>query len=281
MFNDDEPPVSLFSFQDIITSLTGIMIFFLLLLSLFILELTRKTQEESPVAGELEQVKVKNDILKKQISEISADIRGYRKRIQIAQTRDESALILERYRLEKKLTELKSQKSNFDKTLKEDREKHSDFEKQNRKLKQRRKELELKKRQCKEMTSKIEQKKKQISETRKTIEKRRKEVQVTIDSSINKIPVLIDCSMDKISIFDTQKKTRQVLSRKTPLLSTLVDEAVARLQQFPAHKYYFVFMVKPSAVNYIRFFIAVLRAKVGNVSLGVEPILEHEGVPDE
>jgi len=281
MFNDDEPPVSLFSFQDIITSLTGIMIFFLLLLSLIILEVTQKNQEESPVARELERVKVKNDVLKKQISEISSDIRDYRKRIQIAQTRDESALILERYRLEKNLTELKSQKSNLDKALKENRKKYADSEKRNQKLQQQQKVLELQERQCKEMNSKIDQKKKQVSETRKTIEKRRKEVQVTIDSSIDKIPVLIDCSVDRISIVDTQKKTRRVFLRKTPLLSSLVDEAVTHLQQFSAHKYYFVFMVKPSAVNYIRLFVNTLQSKVRNASLGVEPILEHEGVSGE
>ena len=74
MFNDDEPPVSLFSFQDIITSLTGIMIFFLLLLSLIIMELAQKTRDASPVARELEQVRIKNDVLKRQISEIASDI---------------------------------------------------------------------------------------------------------------------------------------------------------------------------------------------------------------
>ncbi|MBO4648794.1 MAG: hypothetical protein J5806_11635 [Lentisphaeria bacterium] len=278
MFNNDEPPVSLFSFQDIITSLTGIMIFFLLLLSLIILELTQKTQEESPVARELAQVKMKNEVLKKQISEISSDIRDYRKRIQVAQTRDESALILERYRLEKQLTELKSQKTSLDRELKETREKYAVSEKRNQKLQQQQKELEQKEQQCKEMTSKIKQKKKQVSDTRKMIEKRRQEVQVTIDSSIDKIPVLIDCSMDKICIIDSQKKTRQVFTRKTPILSSIVGEAVAHLQQFPPHKYYFVFMVKPSAVNYIRFFITALREKVRNPSIGVEPILEHEGV---
>ena len=281
MFNDDEPPVSLFSFQDIITSLTGIMIFFLLLLSLIILEQTQKAQERSPVARELEQVKMKNDVLKKQISEIAADIRDYRKRILIAQTRDESALILERYRLEKQLAELKEQKSELDKELKENRKKYADSEKKNQKLQKQQKELELKERQCRETALKIEQKKKQVSETRKTIEKRRKEVQVTIDSSINKIPILIDCSKDKISILDSMKKTRRVFLRKTPILAALVDEAVAHLQQFSPDKYYFVFMVKPSAADYIRFFITALREKVRNPSLGVEPILEHEGVSDE
>ena len=281
MFNDDEPPVSLFSFQDIITSLTGIMIFFLLLLSLIIIELTQKTRDASPVARELEQVRMKNDVLKKQISEMASDIRDYRKRIRIAQSRDESALILERYRLEKQLAELKSQKDSFDRELKKNQEKYAASEKLNQKLRQQQKELEQKERQSREMAAKIDQKKKQAAETRRTIEKRRREVQVTIDSSINKIPVLIDCSKDKINIIDSQKKTRKVFLRKSPLLSALVDEAVAHLQQFPADKYYFVFMVKPSAVDYIRFFITALREKVRSPSLGVEPILEHEGVSDE
>ena len=158
MFNDDEPPVSLFSFQDIITSLTGIMIFFLLLLSLIIMELTQKTRDASPVARELEQVRMKNDVLKKQISEMASDIRDYRKRIRIAQSRDESALILERYRLEKQLAELKSQKDSLDRELKKNQEKYAASEKLNQKLRQQQKELEQKKRQSREMAAKIRRK---------------------------------------------------------------------------------------------------------------------------
>lgn len=281
MFNDSESPISLFSFQDIITSLTGIMIFFLLLFSLNILELTQRTLDGSPIYEELEQIKEKNKILKQQISDISADIRTYRKRIQVVQSKDESALMIERYRLEKKIRDLKFQKGDFAKKLKEEKEKYSSFEKENKKLKQKQEELEQQNKKLKNMASEIEEKKKQISEIRKAIAKRRKEVQITIDSSINKIPILIDLSVDRICIVDTQSKSKRILSRKTPIISELISDAILHLRLFSPDKYYFVIMVKPSAADYVNFFLSSMRNEIKNASYGFEPILENEGVTNE
>ena len=281
MFNNDEPPVSLFSFQDIITSLTGIMIFFLLLLSLNILDLMKRNQESSPTYKELEEIKGKNRILQAQVDDISSDIRSYRKRIQIAQTKDESALTIERYQLEKKINDLKFQKGDFDKKLKDEKEKYSSFEEENKKLKHQLNELEQKDKKLKNMAAEIEQKKKQISEIRKAIEKRRKDIQVMIDSSINKIPVLIDLSSDKICVYNPQEKTKKFFHRKDQMLAELISDAISHLQLFSKDKYYFVFMVRPSAADYLEDFLRCFKNEIKNPSYGTEPILEHEGVTDE
>ena len=265
MFNNNEPPVSLFSFQDIITSLTGIMIFFLLLFSLSIMEFAQNRQDSSPVYKELEQIRAKNQILKNQITEMSADIRDYRKKIKAARSKDETALTIERYRLEQKLRELKVQKN----------------EKENARLKQRKKELEQQEDKVKELAYAVEQKKKQVAEIRKAIEKRRKEVQVTVDASIKKIPVLIECSEDRICIVDTAEKTRRVLPRKSPILTELVGQAISALRHFPPEKYYFVFMVKPSAVRYLTILLSRLQSEIRSADFGIEPILENEEIYNE
>ena len=281
MFNDNESPISLFSFQDIITSLTGIMIFFLLLFSLSILELTQKTMESSPVYEELKQIEKKNQILKQQISDISADIRTYRKRIKSIQAKDEATLTVERYRLERKIRELKLQKDNFDRKLKEEKEKYARLETENKKLKQKQEELERKNTELEKTAAEIKEKEKQISGLRKAIERRRKEVQITIDSSINKIPILIELSVDKICIFNTQSKSKSIISRKSPIISEFVADAVSHLRQFSPDKCYFVIMVKPSAANYISFFLFNMRKELRNATYGLEPILETEGVVNE
>lgn len=276
-----ESPVSLFSFQDIITSLTGIMIFFLLVFSINILEFTQKAIDGSPIYEELEQVKGNNKILKQQISDIAADIKTYRRRIQISQSKDESALMIERYRLEKKIRDLKFQKGDFEKKLKEEREKYSSFEKENRRLKQKQKEIEQEDKKLKNLASGIEEKKKLISEIRKAIAKRRKEVQITIDSSIDKIPILIDLSVEKICIVNTQRRTKRIFPRKSPIMPELVADAISYLRLFSSDKYYFVIMVKPSAAGYINFFLSNMRDEIKNASYGLEPIRENEGVTNE
>ncbi|MBQ9338350.1 MAG: hypothetical protein IJS14_13750 [Lentisphaeria bacterium] len=281
MFNNNEPPVSLFSFQDIITSLTGIMIFFLLLFSLSIMEFAQNRQDSSPVYKELEQIRAKNQILKNQITEMSADIRDYRKKIKAARSKDETALTIERYRLEQKLRELKVQKNEKEKKLKEEKDNYSQLEKENARLKQRKKELEQQEDKVKELAYAVEQKKKQVAEIRKAIEKRRKEVQVTVDASIKKIPVLIECSEDRICIVDTAEKTRRVLPRKSPILTELVGQAISALRHFPPEKYYFVFMVKPSAVRYLTILLSRLQSEIRSADFGIEPILENEEIYNE
>lgn len=281
MFTDHEPPVSLFSFQDIITSLTGIMIFFLLLLSLYIMEMTQKKQEESPLYKELAQTQEKNAVLKKQISEIASDIQNYRKRIQTAQKQDESALRLKRFRLEKNIRDLKSQQVDLNQKIREARKNYSRLEKENQQLKQQEKELTQKQKQCDDLAREIAKKKQKIAEIRAELEKRRKEVQVTIDSSINKIPVLIECSIDKICILDTKEKKQRIFSRQSPIISELIDKAMSYLRNFSSGKYYFVFIVKPSAAHYISFFQRTFREELKNADFGVEPILEKEGMAHE
>ena len=281
MFTDHDPPVSLFSFQDIITSLTGIMIFFLLLLSLYLMESTQKKQEESPIYRELAQIQAKNAILKKQISEISSDIRNYRKRIQTAQKQDESALKLKRFRLEKDIRDLKSQQVDLNKKIKESKDSCSRLEKESQELDRQVKELAQKQKQCDTLAKEISQKKQKIAETRAKLEKRKKEVQVTIDSSINKIPVLIECSIDKICILDTKEKKQRIFTRQSPIISDLIANAMSYLRDFSPGRYYFVFIVKPSAAHYISFFQRTFREEMKNADSGVEPILEKEGMAHE
>ena len=69
--------MSLFSFQDIITSLTGIMIFFLLLLALNILNTAEAKQEESPLYQEIAYQKERKKLQEKQIAELSGLLKDY------------------------------------------------------------------------------------------------------------------------------------------------------------------------------------------------------------
>ena len=281
MFNDDEPPVSLFSFQDIITSLTGIMIFFLLLLSLNILEVAQKTQDASPLHQELAQIKEKNKILQKHIDEISRDLKSYKRRVKNAQQKDESALVLERYRLEKESRRLKNLDRELAEQIAREKERLARLEKQNQQLRKTREEIEREVRQNQELTRQIEQKRQQIEKTRKMIERRRKEVQVTLDAGINKIPILIECSRDRICIRNTEDDANRRFNRSGPDIPSFLKEVFSYLKNFSPQKYYFVFLIKPSAAAYLSFLRIQFSRTMENADCGFEPILENEAIVNE
>ncbi|MBO4304475.1 MAG: hypothetical protein J6A21_07815 [Lentisphaeria bacterium] len=281
MFRDDEPPVSLFSFQDIITSLTGIMIFFLLLLSLKILEITKNHQENSPVHSELSQVQSKNALLKKQIAEMEKDIGLYRERMKNARQMDESSLILEKYRLEKKIGVLKAQKEELLRKMADGKVRQSEREQRKRKLEEKKKELELAEAQREDLAKKIREKRRQNEAARRELERRKKDIQVTVDSSIDKIPVLLVCSANTIGIVDTKERKTVVIRRRTPIIPEMVKEALSRLKSFPVSQYYFVFMIKPSAVSYSYFLLEQFALSMGKADYGFEPIRESEMILHE
>ena len=69
MFRNSDPPISLFSFQDIVTTLIGIMVLFVLLLSLELIEATRIFEESSPVREELARLREQRKSLETQVEE--------------------------------------------------------------------------------------------------------------------------------------------------------------------------------------------------------------------
>ena len=101
--------MSLFSFQDIITSLTGIMIFFLLLLALNILNTAEAKQEESPLYQEIAYQKERKKLQEKQIAELSGLLKDYRRRISSIEHTDESTLRLKHFSLAKLLKKLEEE----------------------------------------------------------------------------------------------------------------------------------------------------------------------------
>ena len=106
MFKDHETPISLFSFQDIITCLTGIMLFFLLILSIKLMEITKMLEQQSPYRSEIVEWRERNELLKRQLTELAENIRTYRQRLAGAKREDRATLSIAKFRLEKKLNEL-------------------------------------------------------------------------------------------------------------------------------------------------------------------------------
>lgn len=281
MFNDNGSPISLFSFQDIITSLTGIMIFFLLLLSLNILEISSQKTELSSAEKELTLVKEQNKIRRIHIKEISDDISSYRMRIRSASAKDESTLAIEHFNRKQQIKEQKKQLKEIEQEILVEKDSLVQVETKRKELSEKSKEIEEQLAKNNALANEIKEKKRKAEDIRKAIKQKKNSVSVTIDSNINRQPILVECSASKICVYDKVANEKIISTRHTPIASQLVAEVLRKLSSFPADKYYFVFLVKPSAVNYISYLLSSFQAEKKNAVWGLEPIYETEGVENE
>ena len=131
------------------------------------------------------------------------------------------------------------------------------------------------------MADEIKEKKRKVQEIRKAINQKKSSVSITIASDIKKHPVLVECSSSEIRVYDKVANTKFIATRSTSMASQLVDEVMEKLNSFPKDKYYFVFLVKPSSVNYISYLTSRFQSEMKNAVWGMEPVYETEGIGHE
>ena len=278
MFKNNEPPVSLFSFQDIITTLTGIMIFFLLILVISMLEITENSEQETaePVYTEWREVAKQNDLLREQIDGIAADTEKYQRRLRKLSTQDEGALILEKDRLQEQLRQQQLQLKDarrkleqLEHQLKFEIERQQRVEAGEKQLKQQQQRLRSAERDLKKLRARVKELEKEIAERRK--------VNITLDRQIAATPLVIECARDVVKVVDPATNTTREFRRRTPAATDMISEVIKYLKTLPVSKYYFVFLIKPSAANYLEFITNKLNSKaIPGAKYGIEPVLENE-----
>ena len=278
MFKNNEPPVSLFSFQDIITTLTGIMIFFLLILVINMLEITENDQKEqkAPVYTEWREVEKQNGLLKKQIREIKHDVNKYRQRLREIARQNDSSLTLEKSRLkdqiageQKEIEKTAQQLRGSEQRLQAETESNQALENEKKQLEKELPRLKDALKQCDELKAKIKELKKQIAE-------RKKMVNISLDRNIDLKPLLVECSRNSINVFDPATKNVKKFSRRTPIVSDMIADVFKYLKGLSTSEYYFVFLIKPSAAGYFHFLKTQLQENIPGAKHGIEPILENE-----
>lgn len=276
MFKDHETPISLFSFQDIITCLTGIMLFFLLILSIKLMEITKMLEQQSPYRAEIVEWRERNELLKRQLRELAENIRTYRQRLAGAKREDRATLSIAKFRLEKKAKELRQN------ALKLQAEKNSKATKRTR-AEVRKKQLERESEELQRIEDKLRQIRQQnrsyqenIGRLREDIRKRKHSVNVSVIGNTDKTPVVLECSRDRIRIVERSPKRVIVIQRKGAFLTEMVHEACKALKRYPPQKHYFALLVKPSAADYLSYFGEVMEKICPQAEFGCEPILESE-----
>ena len=278
MFKNNEAPISLFSFQDVVTSLLGIMLFFLLILAINMLEMIQAYEKSSPRQDEIKEARQANRILREQISNAEKDSKRYRRMLKENNADDEAALAIRRFELEEKIKKVKQQlpAAQAAEKLASDSEKRE--KKRQNGFPAARENVERLERDAAEQQQIHEQQQQQLKELKNAVDERRKKINITIDSSSNKIPVLIECSSGKIVIFEKLSAKRRDIKCRGPIVADMIREAVDILKNYSKDGYYFIFLIKPDAAKYGKYLFFAVEKDLAHYECGFEPVRADEEV---
>lgn len=277
----DSNPVSLFAFQDIITSITGIMVLVVLLIILDIIshkeKKTQQVEEDRRDIQKLEELAkglekklldgkewltVNEDVIRKALS---VDLDALPKMIEKEEKlhlRLAAALNIKK----EKNSELKSL---ILKTEKENKEKKNLIQKRKEDLENLKKNLSEQKRKIKDLQT-------ELIKARQNAEKMKKRVEIRTTDKLDKNPVFVECSgtMIKTKVINTTSALRTIqgnLNDQQQLLDNFFQWLTSTRN--PAEES-IVVIVKPSSVNYIKDLCAILE-KLG-FEYNLEPMLEDK-----
>ncbi|GEM_PF-889685 len=244
---DNSPAISFFSFQDIITSVTGIM--FLVMLLLTLLLLMREAVNASPEQTEARRLQEDVRALQERLSQMTSNSEEMRQRLEELRKLDAKTLPQRKEALLRRLEELQREMTQAladEETTKKESERLrtviADVREKDAPVVEELTELQ------KELSALEAQKAKMEDAT----EKSKRMMRFTWDGNISKRPLLVECSGDAILVGTNGVATPLKVFRKKPGAAPmqLESEFLAWAKQQPASEVYFVFLSKPSSFTY-------------------------------
>lgn len=241
--SDDSPAISLFSFQDIITSLTGIMFLVILLLVLCMIDM-KKSDTQSSVKKYISAAQVRE--ITEQINKLQKQEEQIRMRINELEKIDLDSLWIQLEILRKK-TEQEKQKLHLEKLELE-------------KLKDRLQNLQLTYNKLKEQKQKyynenmlsakqIAAKKDELQKKHAQTEKIKNALKFTIENTTSLTPVLVECTKNGVRIMECSTGTETDLRIPNGDFNACRQKFLDWVQQRGNDEYYTI-LVKPESFEY-------------------------------
>ena len=265
--NEEDSAISLFSFQDIITSLTGIMFLVVLLLVLMLLT---SHQPGGKAAEEVRDLQTQIEKLRKELQSLQ----------QTQQTLDDSLQKLKQ--LSDK--EIEVMHHQLQEQVRQTRQKLEDTTRLNHIAQQENKDIRQKIQTAEEtagtVSKKIESLQKSIARQKEILKKKEQEIKqkkqlikFAIDSSSSKKPLLAELDANGITLFYPEENRR--IDFKNP---GNVDSALRNFNMYltgvDKTEYYFSVAIKPNGFKYANSLLKML--KESNIERGFE-ILPDNG----
>lgn len=248
---DNSPAISFFSFQDIITSITGIMFLVVMMLVLMIL------QQPDSTAKQMDQ-KVRENVkkLEKELKELKESLLILSQQADRRKKRLEELKKLNMEKLPAIKNELVSKLEAADALLLQMDAEEKDFlKKQKEEVDKKAKlllDLDENEKLKKENELKIVELKDLVLRQKKLAAKYKNIVKFVWDKSNPKRPVLLDCSEKKIVMNSLDGKIR---NKSFSTISDCLDYC----KTLPADDTYFILLIKPSAFSYAESLSMALR----------------------
>ena len=255
---DNSPAISFFSFQDIITSVTGIMFLVVLILILMLLMRQKPTspQEQEEIRGN-EELKQELARLQEELGETASGVAQIQARLQelvklnLAESEARLALLntdLKKLRNENQLIKVKIDQT--EESLKQVASAQEDIRQQ---IVQAKEELDSKSPKEALLSQKIQDTENQLQSIKKT-------VRFTWQRNFSKKPLLVECGADHIRM-GTSNAEIPLASFNGNSPETIMNGLLRRLTQYPASDHYILLLVKPAAFVYAEELSERLRLK--------------------
>ncbi len=262
---EEDSAISLFSFQDIITSLTGIM--FLVVLLLVLLLLSSHTISAPPQVEEHSEATALQEqlaVLKQELQELEQSQQQTVQRLELLRKLSPEEVKRNISDMEQKLRILQNNLQ----------EAEAKLQIQQELLAQLQQEIAADNELKKNIQSELEQMQKQFDELQSAIIRQRKEnennknlMKFSIERSTNKSPLLVELDKNGVImlVVDTDEKIDYRIPGKA---QSSIDNFLAGLNGFSSLRYYVCILVKPSGFPYAQELTNSLKNK--NYERGIE-----------
>lgn len=269
-------PISLFSFQDIITCLTGIMIVVVLVMLLQLVESTATIMKRSKLLPEHNILQERSSILKQQRDLLLQKLKNH------STEQNEYADI--------SLPEIKNQLQDelkYNQVLQRqeaDLQKiysttTSNIEKLKLKLQQTRnsiKELSKDEKTVQELETMLLALEAQKNSTEEMIEKKRKTLRFEFSGFAEETPILIECNGWGFRVKSWPNGEVTTLGAPSGSLTKQLPILVEKLSRENIQSSYYVFLFKEDAIGYYDMIITAVSKEIPGAKMGFEPIANAE-----
>lgn len=251
---DDSPPLSLFSFQDIITTLTGIMFLIVLMLVLILLETKETRVDKNKIKSGIEADAIALKGLKKKADNLEKHLAESKTRNKETKKIIEALLQVPLDNINERLMDTNKKKSAMESQCETLNSTTERLINETEKIKH---ETPVLKEKLNNLTEKIvsvenelDVQKEAKDDLEKKIEKKRKCISFNISHDFPKILIIVECSKDGIRVKNTKSgETRDFRENVDPTYSTTVSRFIEWAKTRPKAEEYFTVIIKPSTFS--------------------------------
>ncbi|WP_294506841.1 hypothetical protein [uncultured Victivallis sp.] len=276
MFRNSDPPISLFSFQDIVTTLIGIMVLFVLLLSLELIEATRIFEESSPVREELARLREQRKSLETQVEEQARRLKELAAELDSVSDMSEAELLYSRQRVEHRIDSATKACSSAEELLLRMRERKAEVEAAERELAGRREKLQQRTAQLEQVRRNGDALQRRNEEQREELRRLANAVSIEFEGDMSKQPVMVECSETGFRVKRLDSPEIREIPFQGITVTAEIEKLLAVLREYPASSCYILFLIKPSAAKYAEYLLNQYSLGMSSYEMGMDPLYERE-----